>query len=122
MLEKSMQDFLGINIEKVDEKEAIASLFVSDKVCQIHGFLNGGASLALAEILAGTLSTFVIDKDKKALGTSISANHLNVAKLNDTVKAHATFLKCGKRLHVIEVSIYKDDLIISKATITNTIV
>ena len=77
----SMQDFLGISFTKITEKELIATMTVTERTSQVHGFLNGGASLALCEICAGTLSLHILkNTDKTALGIQVSANHLKICQ------------------------------------------
>lgn len=77
-----------------------SKMILSDFHAQPHGFLNGGASLALAEITAGMASNAIGSSQYFALGQSISANHLNSKKCEGFVNACGLLLKNGKRNHV----------------------
>ena len=49
-----LHDLLGMEILSSEPGTIRARLRVEEKVCQIFGFLSGGASLALAETLAAS--------------------------------------------------------------------
>lgn len=120
----SMQDFLGISFTKITEKELIATMPVTESTSQVHGFLNGGASLALCEICAGTLSLHILkNTDKTALGVQVSANHLKTANLGETVTCRVLPVKIGNSLHVFDVLVLNArDEILCKASVTNMVV
>ena len=120
----SMQDFLEISFKEISNDKVIATMPVSHRTCQVNGFLNGGASLALCEICAGTGSLHFLKNSKEmALGIQVSANHLKTAYLNELVTCIATPIKLGKTLHIWEAIIKNDkDEYICKATVTNMVV
>ena len=120
----SMQDFLEISFLEISDKEVIAKMPVSIKTCQVHGFLNGGASLALCEIAAGTFSLHLLkNTGKTALGVQVSGNHLKTARLGETVICKAEPIKIGKSLHVFDVKVLNENhQILCKATVTNMVV
>ena len=82
-----------------------SKMILSDFHAQPHGFLNGGASLALAEITAGMASNAIGSGQYFALGQSINANHLNPKKCEGFVNARGLLLKNGKHNHVWEIKI-----------------
>ena len=73
-----MSELLGIAFEprKAGETTVAASLAVTSKVCQPFGVLNGGASLALAETLAGYGSMGLLAPDEIPLGIEVDAHHI----------------------------------------------
>ena len=73
-----------------------SKMILSDFHAQPHGFLNGGASLALAEITAGMASNAIGSGQYFALGQSINANHLNPKKCEGFVNVHGLLLTFGK--------------------------
>ena len=100
-----------------------SKMLLSDFHAQPHGFLNGGASLAFAEITAGMASNDIGSGQYFALGQSISANHLNSKKCEGYVKAYGLLLKNGKRNHVWEIKITDDnEKLISQITVVNALI
>ena len=90
---------------------------------QPHGFLNGGASLAFAEITAGMASNTIGSGQYFALGQSVNANHLNPKKCEGFVTARGLLLKNGKRNHVWEIKITdENEKLISQITVVNALV
>lgn len=100
-----------------------SKMILSDFHAQPHGFLNGGASLALAEITAGMASNAIGSSQYFALGQSISANHLNSKKCEGFVNACGLLLKNGKRNHIWEIKITdENETLISQITVVNALV
>ena len=122
MLNQSMQDFLGIEFIEFTDTKALALMKVTEKTCQPFGYANGGAMLALAEILAGKASQHILPLNKIPLGTSISANHIASTPLGSSLKAIATLIHKGSMHHVFDVKIFNEKRLLSIATVTNTIV
>ena len=105
-----------------EKDRAVARLRVEDKVCQPFGFLSGGASLALAETLAGFASLKLCAENEVPLGIQVSANHLRAVPAGGTVTATASLLQKSRRLHVWNVDITDDEgRLISTCRITNCI-
>ncbi len=111
---------LGIEfITTPDTDSCMARMAVDERTCQPFGLLSGGASLALAEELAG-VGSVSLRPDKLPVGINVSANHIKAARIGDTVTATAHIVNAGKTLHVWNVEI-KDTAgtLISTATVTN---
>ena len=120
---QSMQDHMGIEFLELSSNKAMARMKVSTATIQPFGFVNGGALLAMAEILSGAASTYILPDDKVALGSSVHANHINTAPLDSVILAVATLVHQGSIHHIWDVKIYNSDKrIISTLQITNTIV
>ena len=119
----SMQDFLGIRVTELSPSGLCATMPVTERSSQIHGLLNGGASLAMCEICSGTLSEYLLKGTGKiALGISVSASHLNTARLGETVTCTVRPVKIGRRLHVTEAEIRNGAaVILCRATLTHLI-
>lgn len=120
----SMQDFMGIEFLGVENNVLKAKMQVTERTCQVHGLLNGGASLALCEICAGYLSLELLKgSDKTALGVQVSANHVKSAPLGATVYCIVTPAKAGSRLHVMDCRVVNElDELLCKATVTNMVI
>ncbi len=120
--ENTLMSTLGIEIIKSDATEIIANMPVSERTCQIYGMLHGGASIALAESVAGYGDFIRIDKSQRAVGISVTANHLNPAKMGDTVTATGTIISENRSVHVWNVDIRNSSgTLISTVRVTNHI-
>lgn len=100
----------------------MARMRVDERNRQPFGFLSGGASLALAENLAGVGSTSLCPKCA-CVGIEVSGSHVKAVVEGDTVTAYARLQHKGCTLHVWQVDI-KDtaDELISTVRVTNYII
>ncbi len=118
-----METALGMEfISTPDEDTCMARMHVDHHNRQPYGMLSGGASLALAEELAG-IGTAALCPDRIGVGTNVTANHLKVAYEGDTVTALAKLIHKGRTLHVWQVEIRRSDgETVSMVTVTNCLV
>ena len=105
-----------------DEDSCIAKMVVNASNCQPYGYLSGGASLALAETLAGVGSA-ALCPDNVCVGINVSGHHVKAVKVGDTVTAKATIVQNGRALHVwnVELTDTQGDLV-STVVVTNYVV
>ena len=116
----------ALQIEKprmTSESTCVAKMNLGDFHKQPQGYLNGGATLAFAEIAAGMMSNELIGDDKFGVGQSITANHLRPVRCEGSLTAHGTLMVKGKTSHVWRFDM-KDDAerLISQITVTLAIV
>ena len=97
---------LGIIYTYVGTARVEATMPVDDRTCQPFGVLHGGASMALAETIAGVGSLCIIGPDYHAVGQQVSANHVAAAERGDTVKGVATLMHRGRSSHLWHVDIF----------------
>ena len=118
----SMIGHLGIIFTEVKAENIRATMPVSAKTMQPNGMLHGGASLALAETLAGAGSYLKVDREKyHVLGIQVSGNHVSSIK-SGTLTADAYCIHEGKTTHVWEVKISdENNKLISVIRVTNMI-
>ncbi|MBS5527169.1 MAG: PaaI family thioesterase [Prevotella sp.] len=109
-------------ISTPDEDMCMATMKVDERNRQPFGFLSGGASLALAENVAGVGST-ALCPGKICVGISVSGEHVKAVAEGDTVTALAHLVSKGRKLHVWDVSITDSagDLI-STVHVTNYVI
>ena len=116
----------ALQIEKprmTSESTCVAKMNLGDFHKQPQGYLNGGATLAFAEIAAGMMSNELIDDDKFGVGQSITANHLRPVRCEGALTAHGTLLVKGKISHVWRFDMLDDaERLISQVTVTLSIV
>ena len=97
-------------------------MMVDERNRQPFGFLSGGASLALAENVAGVGSS-ALCPGKICVGISVSGEHVKAVAEGDTVTAYARLVSKGRSLHVWDVHL-KDTAgdLISTVHVTNYII
>ncbi|MDD6088735.1 MAG: hotdog fold thioesterase [Desulfovibrionaceae bacterium] len=114
---------LGMKLLPPDGEKIRAVMPVDQRTCQPFGMLSGGASLALAETLAGFASLMRCADGEIPCGVQISASHVAAVPLGHQVMAIAAPLHLGKALHVWNVEIRDDHgTIVSLIRVTNRIV
>lgn len=105
-----------------DADSCVARMVVSDCNTQPFGFLSGGASLALAETLAG-VGSCALCPGQICVGMTVQANHVSSAFKGDVVTATAQLIHRGVTTHVWNVSIRKENgELTSTVNVTNYIV
>ena len=98
-----------------------AGMRVDESSRQPMGYLSGGASLALAETLAGAGSA-ALCPDKVCVGIQVSGSHVRAVPDGDTVNALARIVHQGATLHVWNVDLTDGcGRLISTAHVTNYI-
>lgn len=115
-----LSNTLGMEfISTPDPDTCQAHMKVDERNRQIFGFLSGGASLALAENLAG-VGSLALCPNNICVGINISGSHVKAVLDGDTVTATAHILHKGKTLHQWHVDIRNGagDLI-SSVEVTN---
>ena len=109
-------------ISTPDDDMCMATMKVDERNRQPFGFLSGGASLALAENLAGVGSS-ALCPGKICVGINVSGSHVKAVVEGDTVTALAHLVQKGKKLHVWNVEINNSfGELISTVTVTNYII
>lgn len=101
----NIADALGMNFVSTPEADTcVATMRVDNRTCQPMGLLSGGATLALAEYLAGVGSA-TLYPDRAVVGVNVSGSHVRSAFEGDTVKATARIVHSGRTLHVWNVTV-----------------
>lgn len=118
----TMISALGIEfVSTPDSDKCTATMPVDGRTCQPYGLLDGGASLALAENLAGAGSQ-ALCPDCQCMGISVSGQHLKSAKVGTTVTAVAQLVHKGRTLHHWTVTITDEQGdTVSTVSVTNYI-
>ena len=105
-----------------DPDSCMARMTIDGCNCQPMGLLSGGASLALAEYLAGVGSS-ALCPGKACVGVNVSGSHVRSAFVGDTVTAVARVVHKGRTLHVWNVTLRDSGgTVLSTASVMNFIV
>lgn len=120
----TMIEALGIRFVPTDDDAAVAEMPISDATRQYFGILHGGASLTLAETIAGAGSLHIIEYDptKVVCGVQVSGNHVAMSQKEGKVYGRASLISAGKSTHVWNVDVVGEDgTLISTERVTNRI-
>ena len=97
---------LGIQYTYASDERVEATMPVDYRTRQPFGILHGGATLALAETVAGLGSMIICEPDEIVVGMQVSGNHISSAHEGDTVRAVATIVHKGRSSHVWNVDVF----------------
>ena len=87
---------LGMEFISTPEPDTcMARMRVDERNRQPFGFLSGGATLALAENLAG-IASLALCPGKIAVGINVTGSHVKAVLEGDTVTARARLLCCTR--------------------------
>ena len=105
-LGNSMETPLGIVFLPTDEDGTThAEMPVDNRTCQPYGTLHGGASLALAESLAGYGSWAYCEPHEIPVGMQVSGNHITPVKVGNKVHASGKLVHRGSTTHIWDITI-----------------
>lgn len=124
-MQGTMIEALGIRFIPTDDDIAVAEMPISPATRQYMGILHGGASLTLAETIAGVGSLHLIDYDEThaVCGTEVSGSHVAMSATEGKVYGKARLVHAGRSTHVWNVEITGEDgNVISSERVTNRII
>ncbi|MCS2845362.1 Cof-type HAD-IIB family hydrolase [Bacteroides uniformis] len=114
---------LGIQYTYASDERVEATMPVDYRTRQPFGILHGGATLALAETVAGTGSMIICEPDEIVVGMQVSGNHISSAHEGDTVRAVATIVHKGRSSHVWNVDVFTStNKLVSSIRVVNSVI
>lgn len=127
-VEPNLMEALKPKIEIIKRNFVYATVVLEKIHCRstpVGPMLNGGTSLALAECLAGTGSMLMVSHDKTLgiVGTNVSGNHVNMARMGEKLRIFACAMHEGRSSHLWKVEIYNEkNELVSMSTVTNVVI
>ncbi len=113
---------LGIQYTYASEGRIEATMPVDYRTRQPFGILHGGATLALAETVAGLGSMIICQPDEIVVGMQVSGSHISSAHEGDTVRAVGTILHKGHSSHVWNVDVFTStNKLVSSIRVVNSV-
>ena len=113
---------LGIQYTYASPDRIEATMPVDERTRQPFGILHGGATLALAETVAGLGSMITCQPDELVVGMQVSGNHVSSAHEGDTVRAVSTIVHRGRSSHVWNVDVFTStNKLVSSIRVVNSI-
>ena len=114
---------LGIQYTYASDERVEATMPVDYRTRQPFGILHGGATLALAETVAGLGSMILCQPDEIVVGMQVSGNHISSAHEGDTVRAVATIVHKGRSSHVWNVDVFTStNKLVSSIRVVNSVI
>ena len=114
---------LGIQYTYASDERVEATMPVDYRTRQPFGILHGGATLALAETVAGLGSMIICEPDEIVVGMQVSGNHISSAHEGDTVRAVATIVNKGRSSHVWNVDVFTStNKLVSSIRVVNSVI
>ena len=113
---------LGMRFYSTEDPDTCrAEMDVDSRTRQPFGVISGGATLALAETLAG-IGSLAACSGKRCAGISVTGNHVKAVQEGDTVTAVARIIHRGHKIHVWNVDITNSSgELVSSVSVTNYI-
>ena len=113
---------LGMQYTFASPTRVEGTMPVDKRTRQPFGILVGGATLALAETLAGLGSLIACKPGEMAVGMQVSGNHISSAHDGDTVLGIATAVHIGRSSHVWNVDVFTSTgKLVSSVRVVNSI-
>lgn len=114
---------LGIQYTYASDERVEATMPVDYRTRQPFGILHGGATLALAETVAGLGSMIICEPDEIVVGMQVSGNHIYSAHEGDTVRAVGTILHKGRSSHIWNVDVFTStNKLVSSIRVVNSVI
>lgn len=114
---------LGIQYTYASDERVEATMPVDYRTRQPFGILHGGATLALAETVAGLGPMIICEPDEIVVGMQVSGNHISSAHEGDTVRAVATIVHKGRSSHVWNVDVFTStNKLVSSIRVVNSVI
>lgn len=124
-IKNTLMETLNIKFIESDEETSLEAIMPVEKhMSQTMGVLHGGATIALAESVAGVGSNTICANDERCFGMQISASHISSAKIGDTVKAIGNIVHKGRSTHVWDIDVFSENTgkLVSAIRVTNAVV
>lgn len=119
----SLISHLGMVVTDITPTEVKATMPVDDRTCQPFGVLHGGASLALAETMAGVGSLMLVQEDEWAVGMEVTGNHVSSVPKGIVLHAVATLMHKGRTTHLWNTDIFTpENRLVSTVRVLNSII
>ena len=88
---------------------------------QQRGFVHGGVTATLADLVAGFAATTLVPDTHGVVTADLRISYLHPG-VGQRLRAVGWVLKPGRRLHFCEAEVWCDDLLIAKASATMAVV
>ena len=110
---------LGMKIVEANETQVFAELVVKKDFSNRNGVMHGGAIMAFADNLGGTATFIDLDAELSTTTIESKTNFFRPIKVGEKITAQCDILKKGKKIVVLQTTIFRTDKKIA-AIVTQT--
>ena len=112
---------LGADLTLITPGRVEAELVLAQAHEQQRGFVHGGVTATLADLVAGFAAVTLLPDDHGLVTADLRVSYLHPGQ-GQRLRAVGWVLKAGRRLHFCEAEVWCDDLLIAKASATMAVV
>ena len=100
---------LGMRLITWSREKVVAEMPSTETLSNRNGVMHGGAVMALADNIGGTLASFYLAPDQMTTTVESKTNFLRSIALGDIATGTATAIHAGRRTIVVETRISRGD-------------
>ena len=112
---------IGADLTSITPGRIEAELPLGQQHQQQRGFVHGGLTATMADLVAGFAAVTLIPDNYGLVTSDLKVSYLNPG-VGRRLKAIGWVLKAGRRLHFCEAEVWCDDVLIAKATATMAVI
>ena len=101
--------FLGMKITHSNETQVFAEIIVKEEFANRNGVMHGGAIMAFADNIAGTATFINLKAGLSTTTVESKTNFFRPINIGDTIYAQCDILKKGKKIIVLQTTIFRPD-------------
>lgn len=98
--------FLGINVEKIENNYALCSVTITAQMLNFLGLVHGGLIFSLADAAFAAASNYDYCP---SYALDISGSFLKTAQIGDKIRAEARLIHSTKRTGIYRMDIFKNE-------------
>ena len=110
---------LGMTITNVTETQLFAKMTVKKQFSNRNGVMHGGAIMAFADNIGGTATFINLEAGLSTTTIESKTNFFRPINIGDEIEAQCDILKQGKKIVVLQTTIFRPDKKIA-AIVTQT--
>lgn len=112
---------IGANLTRIEPGRVEAELTLALQHQQQKGFVHGGLTATMADLVAGFAGVTLIPDNHGMVTVELKTTYLHPG-VGEKLRAIGWVLKAGRRLHFCEAEVWCDELLIAKATATMAVI
>ena len=100
---------LGTKIISASKNQLFAEMVVKKEFSNRNGVMHGGAIMAFADNLGGTATFIKLEEGLQTTTIESKTNFFRPIKIGSKIRARCDILKSGKKIIVIQTTIFRAD-------------
>jgi uncharacterized protein (TIGR00369 family) len=121
LLGQGFMHLVGADLTVITAGRVEAELLLDKQHQQQRGFVHGGLTATMADLVAGFAAVTLVPDDHGVVTADLRISYLHPG-VGKKLKAIGWVLKAGRKLHFCEAEVWCDDLMIAKASATMAVI